>query len=138
MNSSAPTHLPDGFLCAPHCSQLLFTHQVFGPGGKLHPQYFLEHKGHLVIEALLLATILYLFLQHSFKPRPKAEAPLTDKVRKRERKELDRKQGGRSRGVQQIRRRWVSPLFNTFSTASSPGQEEGGGQGGETGKKACV
>jgi hypothetical protein len=54
---------------------------VVGPGGKLHPAYFLEHKGHLVVEGLLLLVILYLFLQHSFKPKARAEDPLTDKVR---------------------------------------------------------
>ena len=54
--------------------------ELVGPGGKLHPAYFLEHKGHLVIEGLLLVLILYLFLQHSFKPRPHSEEPLTDKV----------------------------------------------------------
>lgn len=56
---------------------------VVGPGGKLHPAYFLEHKGHLVVEGLLLLVILYLFLQHSFKPKARAEDPLTDKVRSR-------------------------------------------------------
>lgn len=53
---------------------------IIGPGGKLHPAYFLEHKGHLVVEAVLLFVILYLFLQHTFKPRPKSEEPLTEKV----------------------------------------------------------
>lgn len=53
---------------------------IIGPGGKLHPAYFLEHKGHLVVEGVLLATILYMFLQTSFKPNPKAEEPLTDRV----------------------------------------------------------
>jgi serine palmitoyltransferase len=54
---------------------------VVGPGGKLHPAYFLEHKGHLVVEGLLILIIGYLFLQHSFKPHPKSEEPLTEKVR---------------------------------------------------------
>lgn len=54
---------------------------VIGPGGKWHPAYFLEHKGHLVIEGLLLAVILYLILQQSYKVQRKAEAPLTEKVR---------------------------------------------------------
>lgn len=54
---------------------------IVGPGGELHPAYFLEHKGHLVIEGLLAVTILYMLLQHSFKPKPHSEAPLTDKVR---------------------------------------------------------
>ena len=54
---------------------------LFGPGGQLHPAYFLEHKGHLVVEGLLCVVILYMVLQHSFKPRPHSESPLTDKVR---------------------------------------------------------
>jgi serine palmitoyltransferase len=54
---------------------------IVGPGGKLHPAYFLEHKGHLVIEAALIVVIVYLVLQHSFKVHPRAEDPLTDKVR---------------------------------------------------------
>ncbi len=36
--------------------------------------------GHLVVEALLLLVIVYLFLQHSFKPNPKSEEPLTERV----------------------------------------------------------
>lgn len=53
---------------------------IVGPGGKLHPAYFLEHKGHLVIEAALIVVIVYLALQHSFKVHPRAEDPLTDKA----------------------------------------------------------
>ncbi|GFR42080.1 hypothetical protein Agub_g2876, partial [Astrephomene gubernaculifera] len=52
---------------------------IVGPGGKLHPAYFLEHKGHLVIEGILIALIVYLALQHSFKVHRRAEDPLTDK-----------------------------------------------------------
>ncbi|KAG2495338.1 hypothetical protein HYH03_006608 [Edaphochlamys debaryana] len=52
---------------------------IVGPGGKLHPAYFLEHKGHLVIEGILVLLILYLALQHSFKVHPRAEDPLTEK-----------------------------------------------------------
>lgn len=54
---------------------------LVGPGGKLHPAYFLEHKGHLLVEGLLILIIGYLFLQHSFKPHPKSEEPLTEKAR---------------------------------------------------------
>ena len=55
---------------------------IIGPGGRLHPAYFLEHKGHLIIEGLLVVVILFLFLQRAFKPtrRAKEEAPLSDKV----------------------------------------------------------
>jgi hypothetical protein len=39
-----------------------------GPGGKLHPEEFLERfHGHLLIEALLAVVIGYLFFQQSFK-----------------------------------------------------------------------
>lgn len=51
--------------------------ELVGPGGKLHPSYFLEHKGHLVIEAVLVVVILSLFLQRSFKPAN--DRSLTDK-----------------------------------------------------------
>ncbi len=54
---------------------------IFGPGGRLHPAYFLEHRGHLVVEGLLLLVIVYLFLQHTFKPRSRSEAPLTEQAR---------------------------------------------------------
>lgn len=54
--------------------------RIVGPGGQLHPAYFLEHKGHLVVEGLLAVIIIYLFLQHSFKPKARSEEPLTEKV----------------------------------------------------------
>ena len=53
-----------------------------GPGGETHPKWFLDHHGHWAVEGVLLACILFLFLQSSFKPKPKAEAPLTEKVRR--------------------------------------------------------
>ncbi|KAF5837723.1 pyridoxal phosphate-dependent transferase [Dunaliella salina] len=53
---------------------------IFGPGGKLHPAYFLEHfHGHIMVEGVLLLIIAYLFLQSTFKPKPHREEPLTDK-----------------------------------------------------------
>lgn len=52
--------------------------EIFGPGGKLHPAYFIEHQGHLFIEGALLAAILYLLFQRSFKPRHREER-LTEK-----------------------------------------------------------
>ena len=51
-----------------------------GPGGRLHPAYFIEHKGHLVIEGLLIVLIFLLFAQGRFKPKTKAEEPLTERV----------------------------------------------------------
>jgi serine palmitoyltransferase len=51
-----------------------------GPGGRLHPAYFLEHKGHLVIEGLLVVLIFLLFAQGRSKPKARAEEPLTDRV----------------------------------------------------------
>ncbi|KAK2075709.1 hypothetical protein QBZ16_001818 [Prototheca wickerhamii] len=54
---------------------------TFKPGGTLHPQAFIEHKGHLVMEGLLLAVITYLLLfngQRKPKGR-KEERPLTEK-----------------------------------------------------------
>lgn len=51
-----------------------------GPGGETHPSWFLDHHGHWLVEGVLLACIVFLFLQSSFKPKPKAEAPLSDKA----------------------------------------------------------
>ena len=52
------------------------------PGGRLHPAWFFEAKGHLAVELLLFAVILYLVTRKSFKPRK--EKPLT----KQEQEEL--------------------------------------------------
>jgi serine palmitoyltransferase len=82
---------------------------IIGPGGKLHPAYFLEHKGHLIIEGLLVTVILFLFLQRAFKPKSqaKAVAPLTDKVRpaaSRGPRAPARPRPGRHRAASQARR----------------------------------
>lgn len=53
--------------------------ELFKPGGTLHPASFLEHQGHIVLEAALVLMILYLYLQSSFKPRSKQNEPLTEK-----------------------------------------------------------
>ena len=45
------------------------------PGGRLHPAWFFEAKGHLAVELLLFAVIFYLLTRKSFKPRK--EKPLT-------------------------------------------------------------
>lgn len=50
---------------------------IFGPGGKLHPGWFLEHKGHLVIEGLLIVVITILFMQ---RPQAQEEEELTERV----------------------------------------------------------
>eukprot|EP00878_Enallax_costatus_P023299 GHUV01024771.1.p1 GENE.GHUV01024771.1~~GHUV01024771.1.p1 ORF type:complete len:167 (+),score=34.95 GHUV01024771.1:630-1130(+) len=42
---------------------------IIGPGGRLHPGWFLEHKGHLVIEGLLMIIIAVMLLQSRFYPR---------------------------------------------------------------------
>ncbi len=55
--------------------------ELFKPGGKLHPTYFLEHQGHTAIEASLVVVIVLLYLQRSFKPPSRSIKPLTDKVR---------------------------------------------------------
>lgn len=54
--------------------------QYVRPGGPLHPGDFLEHHGHLFLEAALLIIIVYLLFQTSAKPqRGKAFSPLTQK-----------------------------------------------------------
>ena len=58
------------------------VYETFKPGGRLHPTYFLEHKGHLVVEAVFLAVIAYLTLHPRAPHRSrKQETPLTEKAR---------------------------------------------------------
>jgi hypothetical protein len=54
---------------------------TIGPGGRWHPAWFLEHKGHLVIEGMLMVLILGMLLQHRFRPKEQEEEGLTEKVR---------------------------------------------------------
>lgn len=55
--------------------------EIIGPGGRLHPGWFLEHKGHIVIEGLLMVIIVVMLLQSRFYPRTtEDEDALTDKV----------------------------------------------------------
>lgn len=54
---------------------------IVGPGGRLHPGWFLEHKGHLVIEGLLLCIIAVMLLQSRSYPRAREEDDgLTDRA----------------------------------------------------------
>uniref|UniRef100_A0A383WDB8 serine C-palmitoyltransferase n=1 Tax=Tetradesmus obliquus TaxID=3088 RepID=A0A383WDB8_TETOB len=54
--------------------------EIIGPGGRLHPGWFLEHKGHIVIEGLLMVIIVVMLLQSRFYPRTtEDEDALTDK-----------------------------------------------------------
>lgn len=54
---------------------------IFGPGGRLHPDWFIQHQGHLFIEGGLMAIILVLFFQTGYRPVKEAEEePLTEKV----------------------------------------------------------
>jgi hypothetical protein len=54
---------------------------IFGPGGRLHPGWFIEHQGHLFIEGGLMAIILVLFFQTGYRPsKEQEEEPLTEKV----------------------------------------------------------
>ncbi|KAK9807535.1 hypothetical protein WJX72_001902 [[Myrmecia] bisecta] len=52
---------------------------LIGPGGRLHPAGFIEHKGHLVLEGLLVVIISYLLIQRTYKPSSKEAEPLTEK-----------------------------------------------------------
>jgi hypothetical protein len=55
--------------------------EIIGPGGRLHPDWFLEHKGHLVIEGVLMVVIFVMLLQHRFRPAEQEEEDgLTEKV----------------------------------------------------------
>lgn len=53
---------------------------LVAPGGPWHPTAFIEHKGHLVVEGVLLAAITALLLQGSFRPGEKEEEPLTEQA----------------------------------------------------------
>ncbi|GBF89694.1 serine palmitoyltransferase [Raphidocelis subcapitata] len=53
---------------------------IFGPGGRLHPDWFIEHQGHLFIEGGLMAIILVLFFQSGYRPsKEQEEEPLTER-----------------------------------------------------------
>ncbi|KAK9866316.1 hypothetical protein WJX84_004594 [Apatococcus fuscideae] len=53
--------------------------EVIGPGGQLHPELFIESKGHLLLEGLLAVIIGYLLLGRSYKPSStKKEAELSE------------------------------------------------------------
>ena len=56
--------------------------EIFGPGGRFHPESFIESKGHLVVEGVLVLAILYLFLQKSFNPsfQKQLQTELTEQV----------------------------------------------------------
>ena len=68
--SAHEPHLPQSLSGVPQSVVSLITRfwDIFGPGGKFHPTAFIESKGHLVLEGLLVLVILYLFLQKSFNP----------------------------------------------------------------------
>ncbi|GMH35333.1 hypothetical protein BSKO_03201 [Bryopsis sp. KO-2023] len=51
---------------------------LVAPGGKLHPSGFLENRGHLVVECILVAVIVYLLRLPRSKPS-NADKPLTEK-----------------------------------------------------------
>ena len=68
---------------------------TIGPGGRWHPAAFIEHKGHLVMEAALLIDISALLLQHSYKPSSRKGDALTDRVWRRRQEEV---LGGRKEG----------------------------------------
>lgn len=54
---------------------------IIGPGGRLHPSWFLEHKGHLVLEGLLIVVIAVMLLQSRFNPKATEDDDgLTEKV----------------------------------------------------------
>ena len=52
-----------------------------GPGGRLHPEEFLERfYGHIIIEGLLAVIIGYLFFQSSFKSSGKSPKSLSEEA----------------------------------------------------------
>ena len=57
--------------------------ELVGPGGKLHPEEFLEHNGDVLVQLVLLGLLAILLVQGAFKPSPKKDTPLSDAVRVR-------------------------------------------------------
>ena len=54
---------------------------VVGPGGKLHPEEFLEHHGDVLVQLALVGVLAVLLLQSAFKPSSATkDAPLSDPV----------------------------------------------------------
>lgn len=51
------------------------------PGGRLHPAWFLEHQGHLLMEGLLCVVIAVLLLQQAYKPSKRRDTALSEKAR---------------------------------------------------------
>lgn len=76
--------LPETLSGVPQSLVSLITRfwEIFGPGGRFHPESFIESKGHLVVEGLLVLVILYLFLQKSFNPsfQKQLQTELTEQV----------------------------------------------------------
>ena len=76
--------LPETLSAVPQTVVSLITRfwEIFGPGGRFHPESFIESKGHLVVEGLLVLVILYLFLQKSFNPsfQKQLQTELTEQV----------------------------------------------------------
>ena len=56
-------------LCWERRYRLDEIYDLIKPGGRLHPAFFFEAKGHLAAELLLLLIIVYLLTRKSFKPR---------------------------------------------------------------------
>jgi hypothetical protein len=54
---------------------------TFGPGGRLHPKYLLDHQYHLLVEAFLILAILYLLVQNRAPAKQTSEV-LTEEVRR--------------------------------------------------------
>ena len=71
MHNSRLAYIPDGMTDWPRYVASLISRfwDVFKPGGQFHPESFIENKGHLVLEGVLIAVISYLFLQKSFNPK---------------------------------------------------------------------
>ena len=81
--STVEAFLPQSLSSVPQLVSLITRFwEIFGPGGEFHPTAFIESKGHLVLEGLLILVILYLFLQKSFNPsfQKNIQAELSEQV----------------------------------------------------------
>lgn len=84
MQYSELAYVPDDLSNLPHQIVSLISRfwDIFKPGGQFHPESFIENRGHLVLEGILIVVISYLFLQKSFNPKQQRQqqTELTEQV----------------------------------------------------------
>ncbi len=105
------------------------------PGGRLHPDWFFEAKGHVAVEFLLFAVIIFLLTRKSFKPKKEkplskkeqdelieewAPEPLVPRVRHASTAQISSDQHARTHAATRARGRRVEPLREAQGPHSRP------------------